>query len=868
MFTAADDAAVGIPVVTGAYPEGEEGIQKSLAVICKKIYEGAATAVMKSYAANLMKQSGFPEGARAQGEAALEHVRANVMYAPDALGTEQIQRADVTLCVEGAPVCIPCGDCFPEGTLLLRRDGQLVPIEEIKVGDEIWGDKKWSRIEGKAFKGKLKVDAIEMNNGSTMYLTPDHKVYVGRCKHGKSVDCPTCGARPSLLTESWDRIRVGDLQNGESLLQPKRIAFADGPGAATTCQGTNERLDRLYIDGLAISEGWVDGARFCISGQDGKRKEILKHEVKAICDRLGVPTSTHRKYIRINDAEWATRVASFGHLARNKHFETLALDEAEAAAVLRGIMSDSTANTRGEGRTYATTSHALMVQVRVLHRMFGRSTSLKMLTPEQHRGAGKHPLWRVGIRVKSDEHELARNDKTLATRSIERAVKKVPCWDIQTDDHKVYLPEHDVTVSNCDDLVCALATILAALGLEVVVVRQQFGGGHQQHVIVEVKDEYGHWYPLDPSSKTMPAGVKSPAQNETRHSPFDGAEEGARFVGIGALPVLIWKKEKWHPVGVGTPLEKAAEPCCNACAIGNPCDGDKTEVAMTTRTERPMYANRGGFGFGAPWPGVTAFVAQWAWLNQAWATLDANGRSWSDTLSSAYARAEARNWTAGDATSRSDLLALILASAFSARAVASMPDQGQRAADDLNATWLVIARKIGYTPDMTVDQLKARVNRENNPAAAAAITASFELVIGVVAVAAWVIIYCFVIYFAYKILDSLLSRIVAFAELIYLQVQVQKIVDRHLADPNLPWTEAEKNELQKLEDMQRGAHGAIVAPPSSDKDEGTPAWVWIGGGIVLTGGVLAVVYRDEIKRYLNRGRSTGASEGRRRRRFA
>ena len=287
---------------------------------------------------------------------------------------------------------------------------------------------------------------------------------------------------------------------------------------------------------------------------------------------------------------------------------------------------------------------------------------------------------------------------------------------------------------------------------------------------------------------------------------------------------------------------------------------------MTTRTERPMYANRGGFG--APWPGVTAFVAQWAWLNQAWATLDANGRSWSDTLSSAYARAEARNWTAGDATSRSDLLALILASAFSARAVASMPDQGQRAADDLNATWLVIARKIGYTPDMTVDQLKARVNRENNPAAAAAITASFELVIGVVAVAAWVIIYCFVIYFAYKILDSLLSRIVAFAELIYLQVQVQKIVDRHLADPNLPWTEAEKNELQKLEDMQRGAHGAIVAPPSSDKDEGTPAWVWIGGGIVLTGGVLAVVYRDEIKRYLNRGRAAGASEGRRRRRFA
>lgn len=28
----------------------------------------------------------------------------------------------------------------------------------------------------------------------------------------------------------------------------------------------------------------------------------------------------------------------------------------------------------------------------------------------------------------------------------------VPCFDIQTSDHKVYLPEHHVTVSNCDDL--------------------------------------------------------------------------------------------------------------------------------------------------------------------------------------------------------------------------------------------------------------------------------------------------------------------------------------------------------------------------------------------------------------------------------
>ena len=59
MFDMAHDAALGIPVENGTYPEGEEGIQKSIAVICKKIREGLATAIMKSYAGNVLKQEGF-----------------------------------------------------------------------------------------------------------------------------------------------------------------------------------------------------------------------------------------------------------------------------------------------------------------------------------------------------------------------------------------------------------------------------------------------------------------------------------------------------------------------------------------------------------------------------------------------------------------------------------------------------------------------------------------------------------------------------------------------------------------------------------------------------------------------------------------
>jgi hypothetical protein len=58
------------------------------------------------------------------------------------------------------------------------------------------------------------------------------------------------------------------------------------------------------------------------------------------------------------------------------------------------------------------------------------------------------------------EDGAARSEKLLRVKSISREVEQVPCFDIQTDDHYVYVPSADVTVSNCDDvaiLVYALA---------------------------------------------------------------------------------------------------------------------------------------------------------------------------------------------------------------------------------------------------------------------------------------------------------------------------------------------------------------------------------------------------------------------------
>ena len=524
-----DRKTYGVRIDRQEFPVGVAGVRLSLSEIARRIREGGRTPSIRAFAENVVRQTIPPSQATSSRQAAaalLEYVIQNVRYRPDVPLTEWVQGAAITLCVNGAPMCIPIGDCFPEGTLLLRDDYELVPIEKIKIGDQIRGRDKWSAVEGKAFKGALKVDAVTMNNGSTVYLTPDHKVYVGSCKHGKRAECPTCKRSPSLRRESFDRVRVSDLKIGDSLLQPDRIAFGS--------EQTDPDIE--YVDGLYISEGWCDERRFSISGQDGSRKEALKREVAEICDARGINTRRARKYIAVNDKAWATRLAALGTRARFKRMRTMNLAPASAAALLRGVMSDSTQNTNGPGRTFSTTSHTLMVQMRVMQRMHGRSTGVKFLTPEQHGGAGEHPLWRLGVRV---------IDKGLAVKSISRGVRKVACWDIQTDDHYVYLPEHDVTVSNCDDLVVALGSLLMSYGIPVRVVKQTFGVNDQEHVLIEFQDEGGSWIAADPTprSPSLQIGQRAVASHEDYIDPLDPSQIGmvagtpeAEFIGVGSLP--------------------------------------------------------------------------------------------------------------------------------------------------------------------------------------------------------------------------------------------------------------------------------------------------------------------------------------------
>jgi transglutaminase-like putative cysteine protease len=100
-----------VPFLRESYPDGEDGIQKSLAKICEKVRESAPTPVFRSFAGNILRQALFPRTNKEKASAHFNHCKRSIGYTHDPPGTELIQAAPITLCVEGAPVCIPIGDC-------------------------------------------------------------------------------------------------------------------------------------------------------------------------------------------------------------------------------------------------------------------------------------------------------------------------------------------------------------------------------------------------------------------------------------------------------------------------------------------------------------------------------------------------------------------------------------------------------------------------------------------------------------------------------------------------------------------------------------------------------------------------------------
>ena len=386
-----------------------------------------------------------------------------------------------------------CADCFPEGMLMLAEGHRFVPVEHLRVGDKIWGHDRWSTIEAWSEKGVLPLDAIKLNNGNWIKLTRDHKVYVAECSKHRPENRPNTGPCTCRLEErEIKRITVGELQSGMVMLQPKRIAFGE------------EEMDprRALIEGFYLSDGWSNPYSFSISGQDGCPKEEQKREVERLCAELSVETTWLRKSITVRDSAWtAERIHLMGAHAPEKRALSISLGEGAAAALLRGILADSGKNSAvmSNAKTLTSTSKMLAMQARVLLRMFGISASYSYI--EDHGGLGKNPIWRISTRERTD----GKAEKLLRVKEIVRDADIAPCYDITTDDHYVYLPEQDVTVSNCDEAALAIAAGCLSIGAPAQIITvgfrpRRFGGPKvHTHVFTRAQDpRTSMWWVLDP----------------------------------------------------------------------------------------------------------------------------------------------------------------------------------------------------------------------------------------------------------------------------------------------------------------------------------------------------------------------------------
>lgn len=377
-----------------------------------------------------------------QGElrALFNYTRANVRYVRDPVDRDTFQHPVRTLEWGGE-------DCLPVGTLLLKAPGIFVPVESIELGDVIYDGSAWTRVTNHWSKGILPVLSIQLNNGSTLRCTADHRCFF--------VPRVPCGNKPGKFGSEIE-MKAGELEEGDDLLQPAKIPFGN--------ISLTEHQAVFY--GAFLSEGWVwDHKSIGIAGvPDGKG---LRERVIAAATAMGLTFSTDEKQIRLGK-QALEMVQGWGTRASNKQLPHLDFDEPTIRTIL-DAMENGDAHKRDRSHlprgskelVYSTISQTLALQYRVMQRMLGRSCSVTRV--DDHGGLGSHPIYRVQVRLNSDGS--GKNMKPWArVRSIVEEPIHQPVYDLETESGRIYLPESDVVVHNCDGATIVIGSLVQAIG--------------------------------------------------------------------------------------------------------------------------------------------------------------------------------------------------------------------------------------------------------------------------------------------------------------------------------------------------------------------------------------------------------------------
>lgn len=414
---------------------------------------------------------------KAEMQAIFNALRRDIRYTSDVAGVDTYAHPKRTLDMGG-------GDCLPGETLLVTPQG-LVPIEHVKVGDTIHDGTSWVRVTNWWDKGVLPINTYELNNKSVLRCTADHRVFRVTRRDGEHTE-----------------MRAGDLKTDDLLLQPR--AFAAGVESLSEAHAV--------IVGAYLSEGWWDESKgiFCIAGipnSKGVRELVLEAAAS-----LGITDIyKHERYLGFRKPE-AWLVSGLGVGAAEKRLPHLNFDLATIATIVKVMeMGDGGLSTLGrsvnQNMVYSTASKTMALQYRVMQRMLGRSTHMKYMTAEQHGGAGTKAIWRITVR---NGHV---NKPWAKIREVREGVVAVPVFDIETESGRIYLPESDIIVHNCDEYSATACAALMAVGIpcrfKVIQTKRSNGPDHIYAQGGFPKENPKQWISLD-ASVAMPFGWEAP----------------------------------------------------------------------------------------------------------------------------------------------------------------------------------------------------------------------------------------------------------------------------------------------------------------------------------------------------------------------
>lgn len=377
------------------------------------------------------------------------------------------------------------GDCLPGDTLLLTPIG-FKQLAEIQVGDIIMGDGEWTKVTNWWDKGILPILQVRLSSGSFFSATPEHRVFYSPRR-----------------AVGFEEIPLSEVKIKGRFMSPKYLV-----------QGKTELdPDMAWLLGVYVADGWTEynnenkPFRLRISGKDGFPKEKQKKRVQEVCKKFGFETNWQSRFITIKNPSLAELTAPLGRHSYEKHLPTLDYTAETARSILEGLASDASHSNTGT-LTYNTTSSELALQIRVLHRMLGEKVNIHRV--DVHGGLGTHPIYRIGA-VRKTRVDGKRPWEKVTVRFIEEG-QDCQVFDIETESHRFYLPEHDIIVHNCDDFVMLLGALHEAIGIPVKLVVAALNPSipnEFSHVYLLVETEQG-WIPVDAINKANPWGWEAP----------------------------------------------------------------------------------------------------------------------------------------------------------------------------------------------------------------------------------------------------------------------------------------------------------------------------------------------------------------------